>query len=117
MAEGQKFWASLADMMQWVVDKQQAVDTMGPVSGQLDVLTKQNRDSEVSGDWCLLFLKQNKRRAIKDVILYSAFTQKKKKNVLLVLLGKYAFEICSPTHVVVCVRSMRLVLDVMLKNL
>ena len=54
MAEGQKFWASLADMMQWVVDKQQAVDTMGPVSGQLDVLTKQNRDSEVSEDWYLL---------------------------------------------------------------
>ena len=48
VAEGQKFWASLADMMQWVVDKQAMVDMMGPVSGQLDLVTKQNRDTEVS---------------------------------------------------------------------
>ncbi len=44
--EGQKFNASLSDMLEWMVDKQHAVEAADPVSGQKDTLMRQSLEHD-----------------------------------------------------------------------
>ncbi len=43
-----KFHAALQDMVTWLETKKEAVVAMEPVSGQIDTLTRQKLENEVS---------------------------------------------------------------------
>ena len=44
--EGEKFKASLADMLSWIADKQEAVKAAEPVSGHKDLVMQQSMDHD-----------------------------------------------------------------------
>ena len=48
MQEGKKFHAALQDMITWLDEKKQTMQTVEPVSGQKDLLTQQKLEHEVS---------------------------------------------------------------------
>ena len=45
--EGVKFHTAVTDMLHWLNEAEDSVDSKGPVSGQKDLLVKQLRDHEV----------------------------------------------------------------------
>ena len=50
VVEGQKFNTSLSSMLNWLSEKGDAIEAIGPISGNTDLLCEQNRDAEVGDE-------------------------------------------------------------------